>query len=51
MDEVALADALQTGRLAGAGLDATAVEPLSPDNPLWSLNNVVLSPHVSGESP
>lgn len=51
VDEDALADALQDGRLAGAGIDATAVEPLPKESPLWGLDNVVLSPHASALTP
>jgi phosphoglycerate dehydrogenase-like enzyme len=45
--EDALVDALRAGGLAAAGLDVFAVEPLPPDNPLLSLDNVVLTPHVT----
>jgi phosphoglycerate dehydrogenase-like enzyme/glyoxylase-like metal-dependent hydrolase (beta-lactamase superfamily II) len=51
VDTVALAEALAQKRLAGAGLDATAPEPAPADSPLWSLPNVVLSPHVADRSP
>ncbi len=51
VDEDALADALGNGRLAGAGVDATAVEPLPQDSPLWDLDNLVLSPHASALTP
>jgi phosphoglycerate dehydrogenase-like enzyme len=45
VDEDALVDALRGGRLAGAGLDAHAHEPLPPESPLWELPNVVITPH------
>jgi phosphoglycerate dehydrogenase-like enzyme len=50
VDQDALAAALATGRLAGAGLDATDPEPLPPEHPLWDLPNVLISPHSSGAS-
>lgn len=48
VDEVALIEALSSQRLAGAYLDVFAKEPLPADSPLWSLKNVLVSPHDSG---
>jgi phosphoglycerate dehydrogenase-like enzyme len=47
VDEEALIEALRAGQIAGAGLDVAAIEPLSPDSPLWTLPNVILTPHVA----
>ncbi len=51
IDEAALIESLRAGPLAGAALDVFEVEPLPTDSALWSLSNVILSPHVSGITP
>jgi phosphoglycerate dehydrogenase-like enzyme len=43
--------ALNDHRIAGAGLDVVDPEPLPPDNALWRMQNVIITPHVSGTSP
>lgn len=47
LDEAALVKALKDGKIAGAALDVTDPEPLAPDSPLWDMENVIISPHVS----
>lgn len=51
IDEIALIDALTNGRLAGAGLDVFAAEPLPPESPFWTLHNVLITPHTAGITP
>jgi phosphoglycerate dehydrogenase-like enzyme len=48
--EAALVAALAEGRIAGAGLDVTADEPLAADSPLWGIDEVLITPHTAGET-
>ncbi len=50
IDEPAMIDALRSGRIAGAGLDVFAVEPLPDDHPFWNMPNVMISPRIGGMS-
>ena len=50
VDQAALTQALKAGRIAGAGLDVFVTEPLPPEDPLWDLPNVLITPHNSGSS-
>lgn len=51
VDQTALTDIIRTGRIAGALLDVFETEPLPPESPLWELENVLITPHVSGTTP
>lgn len=50
IDEAALISALAAKKIAGAALDVFEEEPLPPTSPLWNLDNVILTPHISGNS-
>jgi phosphoglycerate dehydrogenase-like enzyme len=50
VDEAALIGVLERRAIAGAALDVTEREPLPPDSPLWSLDNVFITPHISAVS-
>lgn len=49
-DTESLVEALDTGHLAGAGLDVTNPEPLPKGHPLWKRQNVIITPHIAGQS-
>ena len=51
VDTEALLDALQSGHLGAALLDVTDPEPLPRDHPLWTMDNVIITPHYSGTRP
>ncbi len=49
IDPKALKDAVESGKLGGAGLDVFETEPLPEDDPLWDVQNIVMTPHVAGK--
>jgi phosphoglycerate dehydrogenase-like enzyme len=51
VDQEALVDTLKSGRLAGAALDVVEPEPLPSEHPLWTFDNVIITPHVAAASP
>lgn len=50
LDEAALVERLQAGKIAGAALDVFSQQPLPPDHPLWKMPNVIITPNVGGRS-
>ena len=50
VDEAAFVEALAARRIAGAGIDVTAEEPLAPGSPLWGMAHVLVTPHTAGET-
>ena len=50
VDEAALIASLSARRIAGAGIDVTVEEPLSPESPLWAMEHVLITPHTAGET-
>lgn len=51
VDQDAMIESLQSGHLAGAGLDVVTPEPLGAESPLWDMHNVIITSHTSGNSP
>lgn len=50
VDTASLIDALRSGQISGAGLDVFEQEPLPADNPLWEMDQVIITPHVAGSN-
>lgn len=51
VDQHDLVEALRSGQVGAAGLDVVADEPLPESSPLWTMDNVVVTPHVAGDTP
>ena len=51
VDEVALIEALENKTIAGACIDVFSKEPLPPDHPFWSMDNVIMTPHIASMVP
>ncbi len=51
VDLADLTEAVMDGVIAGAGLDVFEIEPLPPEHPLWTMENVLLTPHTAGHAP
>ncbi len=50
VNEADLIEILQAGKIGGAGLDVTEIEPLDKESPLWDMDNVIITPHAAGGS-
>ncbi|GAB5535565.1 MAG: D-2-hydroxyacid dehydrogenase [Rubricoccaceae bacterium] len=51
VDQYDLVDALESGQVGAAGLDVFEDEPLPASSPLWTMDNVIVTPHVAGDTP
>ena len=51
VNEEALVEALEQGTYRRCGLDVLPVEPVADDHPLWKMDNVIITPHMAGNSP
>jgi len=50
VDQKALYDALKSGQIFAAGIDVTEIEPIPPDDPLLTLDNIIITPHIASAS-